>query len=97
MPIVHTTTPFSGSDTTPTATLKGGHGVATMTRGELDEAIRSIHGVVRRRERREASMSSTAGSVKLSRMFLDGAGTSVRTTLGRETVSKRTRLGSVFN
>lgn len=97
MPVIHTTTPSSGSDTTPTATLKGGLGIATMTRGELDEAIRSIHGGVRRRERREASMTSTAGSVKLSRMFLDGAGTSVRTTLGRGTVSKRTRLGSVFN
>jgi diaphanous 1 len=96
MPIVHTTTPSSGSDTTPLATLKGAR-VATMTRGELDQAIRSIHGGVRRRERREASMTSTAGSVKLSRMFLDGAGTSVRTTLGRGTVSKRTRLGSVFN
>ena len=96
MPVVHTTTPSSGSDTTPIATLKG-VGVATMTRGELDQAIRSIHGGVRRRERREASMTSTAGSVKLSRMFLDGAGTSVRTTLGRGTISKRTRLGSVFN
>ena len=68
-----------------------------MTRGELDQAIRSIHGGVRRRERREASMSGTAGSVKLSRMFLDGAGTSLRTTLGRGTISKPTRLGSVFN
>jgi diaphanous 1 len=98
VPVLHTTTPSSGSDTTPTATLrKGGSGVATMTRGELDEAIRSIHGGVRRRERREASMTSAAGSVKLSRMFLDGAGTSVRATLGRGTVSKRTRLGSVFD
>jgi diaphanous 1 len=96
MPVIHTTTPSSGSDTTPTATLKGAR-VATMTRGELDQAIRSIHGGVRRRERREASMSSAAGSVKLSRMFLDGAGTSVRTTLGRGTISKRTRLGSVFS
>jgi hypothetical protein len=98
VPVLHTTTPSSGSDTTPTATLKkGGLGVATMTRGELDEAIRSIHGGVRRRERREASMTSAAGSVKLSRMFLDGAGTSVRATLGRGTVTKRTRLGSVFD
>lgn len=97
VPVLHAPTPSSGSDTTPTATLKGGLGVATMTRGELDEAIRSIHGGVRRRERREASMTSAAGSVKLSRMFLDGAGTSVRATLGRGTVSKRTRLGSVFN
>lgn len=97
MPVIHTRTPSSGSDTTPTATLKGGLGVATMTRGELDEAIRSIHGGVRSRERREVSMSSTAGSVKLSRMFLDGAGTSVRTTLAQGTISKRTRLASVFN
>lgn len=97
VPVLHTTTPSSGSDTTPTATLKGGLGAATMTRGELDEAIRSIHGGVRRRERREASMTSAAGSVKLSRMFLDGAGTSVRATLGRGTLSKRTRIGSVFN
>lgn len=96
VPVLHTTTPSSGSDTTPTATMKGGLGVATMTRGELDEAIRSIHGGVRRRERREASMTSAAGSVKLSRMFLDGAG-SVRGTLGRGTISTRTRLGSVFN
>lgn len=96
LPVVHTTTPSSGSDTTPTATMKGRLGVATMTRGELDEAIRSIHGGVRRRERREASMTSAAGSVKLSRMFIDGAG-SIRGTLGRGTISKRTRLGSVFN
>lgn len=105
-PVLHTTAPSSGSDTTPTATLNrpatlnrhAGLGKGTMTRGELDEAIRSIHGGVRRRERREASMTSTAGSsVKLSRMFLDGAGTSVRATVGRGTVSKRTRLGSVFN
>jgi diaphanous 1 len=100
IPVLHTITPSSGSDTTPTATLarRTGLGTGTMTRGELDEAIRSIHGGVRRRERREASMTSTAGSsVKLSRMFLDGAGSSVRATVGRGAVSKRTRLGSVFN
>jgi len=100
IPVLHTTAPSSGSDTTPTATLThyAGLGKGTMTRGELDEAIRSIHGGVRRRERREASMTSTAGSsVKLSRMFLDGAGSSVRATVGHGTVSKRTRLGSVFN
>jgi len=100
IPVLHTTAPSSGNDTTPTATLVRhvGLGKGTMTRGELDEAIRSIHGGVRRRERREVSMTSTAGSsVKLSRMFLDGAGSSVRATVGRGTVSKRTRLGSVFN
>jgi hypothetical protein len=99
VPVLHTTTPSSGSDTTPTATINrpvaGLRG--TMTRGELDEAIRSIHGGVRRRERREASLvGGTGSSVKLSRMFLDGAG-SVSATIGRGTVSKRTRLGSVFN
>jgi hypothetical protein len=99
VPILHTTTPSSGSDTTPTGTtVRAGPGagmIGTMKRGELDEAIRSIHGGVRRRERREASMASTAGSVKLSRMFLDGKG-SVRATVGRGTQSRHARLGSVF-
>jgi hypothetical protein len=99
MPILHTTTSSSGSDTTPTGTIvRAGAGagvIGTMKRGELDEAIRSIHGGVRRRERREASMASTAGSVKLSRMFLDGKG-SVRATVSRGTQSRHARLGSVF-
>lgn len=99
VPTLHTTTPSSGSDTTPTGTIvRAGPEagvIGTMKRGELDEAIRSIHGGVRRRERREASMASTAGSVKLSRMFLDGKG-SVRATMGRGTQSRHARLGSVF-
>lgn len=47
----------------------------TMTRGDLDEAIRTIHGGVRRRERQEASTGggSGGGGVRLSKMFLDGA------------------------
>lgn len=74
----------------------------TLTRGEFDEAIRTIHGGARRRERREASMaSSVAGSVKLSRIFLDGSGTSTRAGLGtagtrRKSQGGHTRLGSVF-
>jgi diaphanous 1 len=94
VPALHTTAPSTGSDTTPTGTLARGP-TMTMKRGELDEAIRSIHGGVRRRERREASMASVAGSVKLSRMFLDGAGSS-RGTMGRGTQSRHTKLGSVF-
>lgn len=48
----------------------------TISRGELDEAIRSIHGGVKRRERREASMAG--GTFRLSKMFLDGGRGSVR-------------------
>jgi diaphanous 1 len=44
----------------------------TMARGDLDEAIRSIHGGVRRRERREAS--TIGRGVRLSKIFLDGGG-----------------------
>jgi len=40
----------------------------TLSRGELDEAIRSIHGGVKRRERDTLGR----GGVRLSRMFLDG-------------------------
>lgn len=94
-PILHTTAPSTGSDTTPTGTIARGTTMRTMKRGELDEAIRSIHGGVRHRERREASMTSAAGSVKLSRIFLDGAG-SVRGTMGRGAQSRHTKLGSVF-
>lgn len=100
-PVLHMTAPSSGSDTTPTGTIARpapGYDTrvaGTMKRGELDEAIRSIHGGVRRRERREASMSSVVGSVKLSRMFLDGAG-SVRGTISRGTLPRHPRLGSVF-
>lgn len=47
----------------------------TLSKGELDEAIRSIHGGVTRRERtmREGTMSR-GGGVRLSKMFLDGKG-----------------------
>lgn len=41
---------------------------ATLSRGELDEAIRSIHGGVKRRERDTLGR----GGVRLSKMFLDG-------------------------
>ena len=47
----------------------------TLSRGELDEAIRSIHGGVRRRER---DTLSRGGGVRLSKMFLDGGHGSVR-------------------
>ena len=40
----------------------------TLSRGELDEAIRSIHGGVKRRERDTLGK----GGVRLSKMFLDG-------------------------
>jgi diaphanous 1 len=46
--------------------------VGTMNRGDLDQAIRSIHGGVRRRERREAS--TIGRGVRLSKIFLDGGG-----------------------
>lgn len=51
----------------------------TLSRGEVDEAIRSIHGGVRRRERdtRERDTLSRGGGVRLSKMFLDG-GQSIR-------------------
>jgi hypothetical protein len=72
----------------------------TLTRGEFDEAIRTIHGGARRRERREASMaSSMAGSVKLGRIFLDGSGTGTRQRaagLGGKPSSGHARLGSMF-
>lgn len=42
----------------------------TLSRGELDEAIKSIHGGVRRRERETLGRG---GGVRLSKMFLDGA------------------------
>jgi hypothetical protein len=42
----------------------------TLSRGELDDAIRSIHGGVRRRERETLGRG---GGVRLSKMFLDGA------------------------
>jgi len=41
----------------------------TLSRGELDEAIRSIHGGVKRRER---DTLGRGGGVRLSKMFLDG-------------------------
>ena len=56
----------------PRGTVRG-----TVSRGELDEAIRTIHGGVRRRERREASTIGKGG-MRLSKMFLDGGGGSVR-------------------
>jgi hypothetical protein len=77
----------------PTALLPSGQGVmgisngratvrgtmrGTMSRGELDEAIRSIHGGARRRERAEAATGTGTGTVgrgggiMLSKMFLDG-------------------------
>ena len=43
----------------------------TLSRGELDEAIRSIHGGVKRRERETLGRG---GGVRLSKMFLDGGG-----------------------
>jgi diaphanous 1 len=52
--------------------LLAGIRVGTLGRGDLDEAIRSIHGGVRRRERREAS--TIGRGVRLSKMFLDGGG-----------------------
>lgn len=47
----------------------------TLSKGELDEAIRAIHGGVTKRERtmREGTMSRGSG-VRLSKMFLDGKG-----------------------
>jgi hypothetical protein len=49
----------------------------TLSKGELDEAIRSIHGGVTRRERTMrdgAGTMSRSGGVRLSKMFLDGRG-----------------------
>lgn len=47
----------------------------TLSKGELDEAIRAIHGGVTKRERtvREGTMGR-GGGVRLSKMFLDGKG-----------------------
>lgn len=100
-------------DKTPTGTLASQAGLGlgvpsgldvmgtrrgTLTRGEFDEAIRTIHGGARRRERREASIaSSVAGSVKLGRMFLDGSGTGTRARAPTSKASgSHARLGSVF-
>lgn len=84
VPAVHhagpSDTSSNGGDVTPTGTItlddQSSASALGITRGEFDEAIRTIHGGARRRERQEASMaSSMAGSIKLSRMFLDGKGT----------------------
>lgn len=70
----------------------------TLTRGEFDEAIRTIHGGARRRERREAMAGSMAGSVKLGRIILDGSGTATRARAvpGGKPSGGHARLGSVF-
>ena len=57
----------------------------TMSRGDLDEAIRSIHGGVRRRERKDGTVGR-GGGVRLSKMFLDGGG-SVRVKAGVSGIS----------
>jgi diaphanous 1 len=44
----------------------------TMSRGDLDEAIRSIHGGVRRQDRMQGTMGRERASVRLSKIFLDG-------------------------
>lgn len=51
-------------------TLGYGRKRATLLRGDVDEAIRTIHGGVRRRER---STVGRGGGIKLAKMFLDGA------------------------
>lgn len=66
-------------------------------RGDLDEAIRTIRGGVRRRERQEASMGGTmgragaGGGTRLSKMFLDGAsgGVGVGSVSVRQTIKRR--------
>lgn len=62
---------------TSTFTRSKGTVRGTLSKGELDEAIRSIHGGVRRRERTMRDGSGTVsrgGGVRLSKMFLDGKG-----------------------
>lgn len=65
----------------------------TLSRGELDEAIRSIHGGVKRRERDTLGR----GGVRLSRMFLDGGQSrSVGTAAGKiEGMGGGTGLGAM--
>lgn len=101
VPAVHVSQPTKGEDdATPTGTLAATPIAirGSLTRGEFDEAIRTIHGGARRRERREASMaSSIAGSIKLSRMLLDGSGTSARAGgTNRKPHGAHKRLASVF-
>lgn len=90
-------------DKTPTGTVVVGAtdvpkaALGTLTRGEFDEAIRTIHGGARRRDRREASMaSSIAGSIRLNRMLLDGSKTGARLGTSRKPSGGHKRLASVF-
>jgi hypothetical protein len=75
----------------------------TLSRGDLDEAIRSIHGGVRRRDRTMRGASGTGSvieGVRASRMMLDGTqsgtGKSRYLTLGKGSVLRQQGGGSIL-